>query len=112
MSSTETYVGFCDLKGIAREPYTRFYIQHAFLELQEAIGNSLSSVQPRQRRWRVNAERFVQVLHVTFWPQNAEIDTSLRQHPTGCTVALQCRAVRRTDARNSWGRRRAGRAFK
>jgi hypothetical protein len=90
MSSTETYVGFCVLKARARE------VRHAYavLRAQEAIGNSLSSVQPRQRRWRVNAERFVQVLHVTFWPQNAEIDTSLRQHSTGCTVALQCRAVR------------------
>src|ERR1700730_15025913 len=86
-------------RNIARESCTRFYIQHALLELQEAIEDSLASVQPRQRRWRVNSERFVQVLHVTFWPQNTEIDTSLRQHPTGCTVALQCRAVRR---RHRW----------
>ena len=51
------------------EPFTRFYIQYALLELQEVMENALSGVRPRRRQWVVlRAESFLQVLHdVTTW---------------------------------------------
>jgi hypothetical protein len=62
-------LGYQNIKHPPRDPYTRFYIQYALLELQEAIENALSGVRPRRRQWGVlSAESFLRVLHdVTTW---------------------------------------------
>jgi len=61
--------GYRDLKGLPREPYTRFYIQYAILELQKATHNALAGIRPRRRQWgAINAKAFLHVLRdVTTW---------------------------------------------
>ena len=107
--------GYQNIKYPSLEPFTRFYIQYALLELQEVMENALSGVRPRRRQWVVlRAESFLQVLHdVTTWSLThceTVISSCLAEELTSIEISedlkLLGRHRRMTPANDTGGLRR------